>query len=235
MSLCESCHAGCCRSFAVAVTGADILRIESKLEISFWDFVCRWEDKENRIAQNYAPQFYFRDEPDTPFVICLTHRNSAVAPGTSKCRFLVECQADEEHPLGIARCGIYENRPSTCKAFPTKLNDTNELAVIYELPLLEQDDIDPAYSLCPRQWEPADLDPLSTVQDLIVAQYEMNFFHKLADLWNQNPGDWDIFPDFLRAVYENRVIPESETMPASAGPATLKFPGPVEHRESRAA
>src|SRR5690606_34649025 len=31
MGLCSGCHAGCCRSFAVPVSGADVLRIETRL------------------------------------------------------------------------------------------------------------------------------------------------------------------------------------------------------------
>ena len=65
MSPCEDCHAGCCRSFAVPVSGADIMRIENGLGLSFWDFVCRWEDPDGRIALNYAPHFFFEDEPET--------------------------------------------------------------------------------------------------------------------------------------------------------------------------
>ncbi len=89
------CHAGCCRSFAVPVTGADILRIQREQQLSFWDFVCRWEDPESKIARNYAPHFHFADEPDTPFVVCLTHTASQSFPETSKCGFLVEDAAHE--------------------------------------------------------------------------------------------------------------------------------------------
>ena len=65
MSPCEDCHAGCCRSFAVLVSDADIMRIELGQGLSFGDFVCRWEDPGGRIALNYAPHFFFEDEPET--------------------------------------------------------------------------------------------------------------------------------------------------------------------------
>jgi len=208
MNPCESCHAGCCRSFAVPVTGADILRIEQQLNLTFWDFACRWADPEGKIAQNYAPHFHFRDEPAVPFVICLLHADSQFLKGTTKCRFLTECAPDKEHPLGTARCGIYHQRPAACRAFPTKFNETGELAIIYPVPERGRGGNEPAYSLCPRPWEPADLNPIQTVQDLVVAKYEMNFFTQLAKLWNRDPRDWEVFPDFLRAVYSQRVAVE---------------------------
>ncbi|MGH7199171.1 MAG: YkgJ family cysteine cluster protein, partial [Planctomycetaceae bacterium] len=205
MSLCESCHAGCCRSFAVPVTGADLLRIERRLRLPFAEFACRWADPSGVIARNYAPHFYFDDEPHVPFVICLLHAPSAFLPGTTKCRFLVECPADADHPLGAARCGIYEHRPGACRAFPTRLNETGDLAVIHDVPERGRAGDDPAYTLCPRPWTPDDLDPLETVQDLVITKYEMAFFHQLARLWNRSPRPWQVFPDFLRLVYAARV------------------------------
>ena len=211
MSPCDSCHAGCCRSFAVPITGADILRIAGELGLTFWDFACRWADKDGRIARNHAPHFHFRDEPETPFVICLAHESSQFFPETTRCRFLVEGQPDAGSPLGQARCGIYRQRPSACRAFPAKLNDSSDLAIVYDVPDRSRDEDHPAYQLCPRQWEAKDLEPVRTVQDLVVARYEMAFFTHLAQLWNRTPGAWTVFPDFLRTVYTNRVTREVET------------------------
>lgn len=207
MSPCEGCHAGCCRSFAVPVTGADILRIQRDYQLSFWDFVCRWEDPDSKIARNYAPHFRFSDEPETPFVLCLTHSASQTFPQTSKCQFLVEEPPTEDHPLGTGHCGIYESRPSACRAFPTKFNETDELAVIYDVPPSGRDaNQHQAYTLCSREWEPADFDSLELLPTLAVAQFEMKFFHQLAQLWNRQPRNWAMFPDFLTLVYSNRIL-----------------------------
>ena len=205
MSLCASCHSGCCRSFAVPVTGADILRIQSGCGLTFWDFVVRWADEEGNIARNHAPQFHFDDEPETPFVICLMQDDSDYFPETSRCKFLLEEAPTDEQPLGTARCGIYNQRPGACRAFPAKLNSTNELAIIYDVPATGRDSGHPIHQLCPRQWTPRDLDPIQQIQDLVVAKYEMNFFHVLAEAWNRQPGPWNLFPDFLKMVYTNRL------------------------------
>jgi Fe-S-cluster containining protein len=209
MSPCENCHAGCCRSFAIPVTGADIQRIERDLSLDFWNFTCRWADPTGQIAQNHAPQFYFEDDPRTPFVICLTHQKSTFLHGTTKCQFLIEGQPDQDHPLGQARCGIYHQRPATCRVFPTKLNETGELAILNEVPERGRGEEEPAYSLCPTAWKTTDLDPVSTIQNLVIAKFEMSFFHQIAEIWNRTPQSWKVFPDFLRTVYTRRLISES--------------------------
>ncbi|MBW3543418.1 MAG: YkgJ family cysteine cluster protein [Planctomycetes bacterium] len=206
MTPCHDCHAGCCRSFAVPLTGADILRIERDLRLDFWQFVCRWADPEGRIARTSAPHFQFPDEPQTPFVICLMHAESEFLTGSTRCRFLREGAPDEAHPLGVARCGIYAHRPAACRCFPLRSDPAGELVILDERPREGARQGHAAYELCPRPWEPSDVDPLSAPQDLAIARYEMAFFRRIAEVWNHSPRSWHIFPEFLRLIYANRVI-----------------------------
>ena len=248
MSPCENCHAGCCRSFAIPLSGADIIRLETGLGLTFWEFACRWADPEGIIAQKYAPHLFFEDEPDTPFVIALLHDKSDYFDGTTRCRFLDEGAPDRENPLGVSKCGIYEHRPAACRVFPTKFSDTSELAVIHDVPERTRGDGEPVYDLCPRQWEPGDLDPVQPIHDLLIARYEMQFFSQIAELWNKRKGPWESFPDFLHLVYAQRVtrqqptprqqpIPRERPQPvqtpepvgaddADSGPQIVKFPNP---------
>lgn len=209
MHICQDCHAGCCRSFAVPVTGADILRIERDLGLTFWDFVCRWSDPEGTIARRYAPHFRFEDEPGTPFVIALQHTASTSFPKTTKCQFLLEEPPSEEHALGRARCAIHPSRPSACRVFPTKFDDSAELVILQDVQEHGREGDAGVYSLCPRPWTPADADPLEAPATLVVARYEMDFFRRVADLWNRRPRSWEVFPDFLRLVYASRVVGEA--------------------------
>jgi Fe-S-cluster containining protein len=205
------------------VTGADILRIMQHQNLSFWDFVCRWADPHGSIALKYAPHFFFRDAAQTPFVISLLQEPSSVFPGTTRCKFLAEGPQSAEQPLGISKCGIYGARPAACRVFPTKFDDSGELAVICNVPAAGREGSHPVYQLCPRAWKPEDLDPLQQVQDLVLARFEMNFFFKLAAAWNANPGEWRLFPDFLQMVYARRVITADEDR--GAEPAEfVKFP-----------
>ena len=236
MSLCAGCHSGCCRSFAVPVSGADILRIERDLGKDFWEFVCRWSDPQGMIAGDYAPHFRFADEPQTPFVIALKHQKSQLAPEVSQCPFLVECVADDEHPLGTARCGIYSSRPAACRVFPTKFDDSQQLAIISHVPEYGRADKNPLYQLCPRQWTPEDIDPLDTMQDLAVARAEMDFFKQLAAIWNRQPQSWLAFPDFLRTIYAQRVRPAEPTAERkSSAVNSRQDQSPHFNRQSRAA
>lgn len=228
MPPCQNCHAGCCRSFAVPITGADIFRIASQTGAGFWDFVCRWADPEGQIALNHAPHFRFRDEPETPFVICLLTEQSQLVPGTSRCHFLAEGPADADAPLGRGQCTIHGARPGSCRAFPSKLSQEGDLAILYDLPSSGRSGGNPMYSLCPRPWTPADVDPITQVQDLVVATYEMRFFHRLADIWNDEPGDWHLFPDFLEIVYSSRVRPAEDA-------AALSVPVSDDHPVQREA
>jgi Fe-S-cluster containining protein len=227
MGQCATCHAGCCRSFVVPLTGADILRVISQQKLSFWDFVCRWADPHGSIALKYAPHFHFRDQPDTPFVISLVQEQSRVFPGTTRCKFLAEGAQSAEHPLGISHCGIYGARPAACRVFPTRFDHSGELAVIHDIPKAGREGGHPVYQLCPRAWKPEDLDPLQQVQDLALTKFEMNFFFKLAAAWNAKPGEWRLFPDFLQLVYARRVITADEERgeePAPEPAETVPFP-----------
>jgi Fe-S-cluster containining protein len=190
----------------VPLTGADILRLERALALDFWQFVCRWADPQGRIARNHAPHFHFADDPATPFVICLMHAQSHYLGGTTKCRFLMECEPDERQPLGLARCGVYEHRPAACRSFPARLDESGELVLLTGVPARGRFGDERAYELCPRPWEPADVDALTAVPDLVVARHEMEFFRRLSAIWNRRPQSWLVFPDFLRLVYANRVV-----------------------------
>ncbi|HEY3964045.1 MAG TPA: YkgJ family cysteine cluster protein [Planctomycetaceae bacterium] len=226
MSQCATCHAGCCRSYVVPLTGADVVRIMTQQQVSFWDFVCRWADPQGTIALKYAPHFCFRDTPEIPYVISLIKEPSSNFPQTTRCKFLTEGAPTAEHPLGISQCGIYGSRPGACRVFPTKFDRAGELAVLCDVPAQGQAGSDPVYRLCSRPWEPRDLDPIQQVQHLVVAKYEMDFFFKLARSWNARPGDWQLFPEFLKLVYANRVLPKDRPAEAALegeSPTILPF------------
>jgi Fe-S-cluster containining protein len=207
--------------------------MERALALDFWQFICRWEDRDGAISSRVVPQFRFEDDPEIPYVICLLHEPSQTFPQTTKCRFLVEQSPTAEFPLGRATCGIYDDRPCSCRVFPTKLSESGSLAVLHDVPAHGRpSDPSAAFNLCPRPWEVDEVDPVAAVQDLIVLDFELQFFRQVADLWNRNPGRWADFPEFLRLVYTNRVrpAPRHEDAESTAGRSILKFPTPREDR-----
>jgi len=231
--ICQSCHAGCCRAFAVPITGADILRLERSTGLTFWDFVCRWEDLAGQIAGDYVPHLYFDDEPATPFTLCLLHEPSQLFPTTSKCRLLHETPADAQSPRGTSSCGVYGSRPMACRVFPLRTNTNSPLAILADVPSHGRpSDGHEAYQLCPRPWRPDDVDPIQAPQDLAVSAYESSFFHQVATLWNERPGSWLKFPEYLRLVYERRVIRPAESAEEAAEDEAITLPFPNVDRRS---
>lgn len=216
------------------MTGADILRIERATGQTFWDFACRWEDRDGIIAGDYVPHLYFDDEPATPFTICLLHHPSQTYPGTTRCRFLKESAPTVHQPRGTASCGNYAHRPAACRVFPLRIHTSSPLAIISDVPVRGRtEEGNPAYELCPRPWQPSDVDPLQGPQDVAVAEYEAAFFRQVAALWNERPSAWLKFPDFLRMVYERRVVKPEDVVaePDTSGPVTLPFPS--QRRDAR--
>ncbi len=225
MSPCQGCHAGCCRSFAIPITGADVLRIELDRRLEFPEFACRWADPEGTIASGVVPHFHFADEPETPFAICLRHEASAIFTRTTKCIFLEEGTPTADAPLGESRCGIYGQRPLPCRIYPTRWNASGELVELHGVPAYgRSNDPHPIYGLCGRPWELSDIDPIAGVQQLVVLRYELDFFAKVAAMWNRACPEFELFPQFLREVYLNRVVREEAQTVTFALPATL--PGP---------
>ena len=213
MGLCGTCHGGCCRAFAVPISGSDILRIMTRPQTTFWDVACRWEDAEGKIAGNLAPHFHFSDEPETPFVICLLRSPSQQFPGTECCKFLQELPASSEAPLGRSECGIYHERPGACRIFPATLDD-DERITFRDTGCSAA--TPPALRLCPRPWQMSDSNPLQILQDLRSAGQEMRLFHEFAAAWNRRPQEWLLFPSILEQVYHVLALRESDQLRRAA-------------------
>jgi len=197
---CTSCHAGCCRAYAVPLTGRDIFRIVTELKVPFWKFVCRWADASCAISRGVAPHFFFDDDCRTPYVIGLLQTESRIFPGTRKCGFLEETDPSGKSARGTGQCSIYEHRPTACRIFPSRIDEAGALGVYTARePVGEFQHA--AYELCPRSWSVFDIDPVAALHDLRQCADEMELFHAIAQRWNDEPGPWPFFPDFLELIY----------------------------------
>jgi Fe-S-cluster containining protein len=201
---CTGCHAGCCRAFAVPLTGADIVRIMRDQKRAFREFVCRWADAEGAISRNIAPQFLFDDDPETPFVIGLLQNESGTYPGTRKCHFLTERSPDAEQQ-SASICSIYESRPAACRVFPFRFDAAGEIAV--QPGLNEADDHRLPTKLCPTEWIISDRQQFQARIDLDDCLQQMELFRLIAHRWNAVPGPWLLFPDFLIDLYSRLLAP----------------------------
>lgn len=202
---CTDCHAGCCRAFAVPLTGADVVRIIRDRKLSFRDFVCRWADPEGLISRKIAPQFSFDDEPETPFVIGLRQNESALWPDTRKCLFLSERLPESSGSAGSSICSIYESRPAACRVFPFRFEPSGRVGIQPSL-TTPRAPVTPT-TLCPSEWNISDVQRLQAEFDLEDCLRQMELFHLIARKWNIVPGPWSLFPDFIDDIYSRLLAP----------------------------
>lgn len=219
MEFCSICHAGCCRSMNVDVTGYDILKIHNTLGLNLPLFITalrqegeKYEENRGRLAMfkfaDLAPDIYYK-------LILQSVPTNIFGENSSKCIFLMEWNPQKfglNEPI-TARCGIYNLRPLTCRTFPTKLNENLEPVMLDPYTTYQQlkDEYwqNPAYRLCPKAVEEPDYKNFSEqyYKDLYEQHNEMNFFVKVAEKWNQNPEVSDNLLDFLKKEYANRLLP----------------------------
>lgn len=209
MLLCKTCHAGCCRNFAIGLTGYDLLKISKFLDLdypSFAQIIPVKEKEEIERQSNFSALFLFSDkELRTYYRFCLLMDESRLAEGTLKCMFLEEEGLKDKI---IAKCSIYECRPLVCATFPSKFDPTEKQGIVFNVEpdnLLSSHDV---YNLCPRKITRDDIENShdEIMKNLILRKYEVDFFKNLADYWNRNPGTTVEFFRFLEKVYDNRVV-----------------------------
>ena len=216
MLICNSCHGGCCRNFGVGLTGYDILNISKILNLDPISFVQVLPvDKDIELQSKYSALFKFTDYNINYFYrFCLRMDKSMLVSETIKCMFLLECFANplvlSEDKI-IARCGIYTCRPLICRTFPSKLDPTEKMGIVFN-PIVENTE-NKIYNLCPRTLTNDDLDNSSDeiLKSLIMRKFEVDYFKNLAEYWNKNPGTISEFLIFMEKVYKKRVLVENVT------------------------
>jgi len=202
---CAGCHAGCCRAFAVPLTGSDVIRIIREQGHSFGDFVCRWADSEGLISRQIAPQFLFEDDPETPFVIGLLQNESAIFPGTHKCRFLKEMPDARGAGQSQSICSIYQSRPQACRVFPFRFEPSGNVSIQPDVTVNGGKQL--PTSLCPSEWNVTDEQRGQAELDLGDCLQQMALFRLIAERWNAEPGPWPLFPAFLVDIYSRLLAP----------------------------
>lgn len=228
MSVCVKCHAGCCRSLMLMITGYDALRIARDLALppeSFTQFVPLGESQAEAMRGSWALiRFADSSGPLKDHVLTLKKVPSTLMPTTTRCTFLQEwprAQPDEssQHPGGrvAARCGIYGSRPIMCRTYPA-LFDPAEGPLVANRASMQAASGDDA--LCPQPWtaEMYAPDPTGTVHDLVIERYEFEFFGAAVAAWNAEPRPRAEFFEFMMAVYTNRL----RTAPPSYAAAETK-------------
>lgn len=227
--ICDTCHAGCCRSYHLVITAFDALMIAKDLGLPVAEFTTfftvKGEVNESNWGKNSTIKFGDPKLVGSNFAIGLKKVESALNPGTTKCYFLQEWLLQEpiiargDHPGAriAARCGIYHSRPHMCRTFPAVLHSNRAIGFITNpvpTPLSEHHEI---YKICPEKWTPEAFspDPAKVLHTMILTDYEIEFQNKAVEEWNRNPGlAKDFFP-YMANSYAGRLrlMPEVVAQP----------------------
>ena len=217
MHICGECTCGCCRKFAIPITGYDILKISKNLKININSFIEIDPVPEERIEDesSIVGLFKFAESASDGFYkFCMKKVESSLVPGVFKCIFLQEWYNNPDNPSVeniVARCGIYGNRPTICAAFPATVDKSGYFAVIVSKKITEEDNI--LYKLCPREIVREDFpqNSESILRTVLMNKYEQDFFKTIAVIWNENPKPLNLFIPFLENWYAERVLIDNDT------------------------
>jgi Fe-S-cluster containining protein len=154
---CDTCGV-CCRSYLVPLCGHDVWEISRHLHLDPARFAIAWQEEEPGVDG-------FRLERDGPLFSLVLDKRSW-ARERSPCIFLMRL------PGGHDRCGIYDHRPVSCRAYPMLLVDRR---------VQMRDD-----PLCPPGAWPAD-EPSKPAwrQSVEEAHHRFHVYQVVVSVWNQ--------------------------------------------------
>ena len=215
MQACNSCQAGCCRNFTVALTGFDLMNISKTLGVdllSFIQMVPVIGEENIAYRSEHSALFKFSDAADDNFYLFgMRMVESQLVPGTIKCQFLQEWYLNIRKPsleTIISRCGIYNCRPLLCATYPTQFDSSEQHALIYNMDADPESVKHKIYNLCREKFKPEEVLATSDdiIQKLVLRKYEVDYFKNLAASWNENPSTIDDFLNLMIKTYNNRVV-----------------------------
>ena len=208
-SICDSCHAGCCRTYRLTITIFDFLDLVNAIglqkAIQGTSFEAIPYDASYLDNVRGIHPFIFDDPDKKEFMYSLSLKRieSKIFPGTKMCSFLHEegrlvqkegtKETDFDHPgkrvSGL--CSIYSHRPMMCRTYPFNFNPNKMNSFLKRRDDLPQSQEKEAYKICPKtELSLADFDlknPNDILQknnDLMVG-YMRNLAHnKVVHRWN---------------------------------------------------
>ncbi len=166
-SICDSCHAGCCRTYRLLITIYDFLDLVNLLGVDKAVQGLAFEElayDPNYSSNKSSPFPFVFDNPDRKgkmFHLALKKVESALFPGTYKCHFLAEGRREQKevnpdlpgHAEHVGsefygRCGVYTHRPTMCRTYPIGYNHQNNRSVLSRRKEISEH---PALQICPKQ------------------------------------------------------------------------------------
>jgi Fe-S-cluster containining protein len=202
---CASCGI-CCHSYLVPVCGRDVWTISRTLHLEPERYLVAWKEQDFGLDR-------FQVEPDGALHTLVLDKRSW-ARGRSPCVFLVRL------PGGQDRCGIYDQRPVACGAYPMTL--LREAVTLREGPL------------CPPGSWPVD-EPARPSWRVALQRARMQFdvYHLVVEAWNarlrstQRTAAFEDFYDFILVVYDDLAIVDAELGAEAIAALELGWRAPV--------
>jgi len=217
---CDTCHAGCCRSYNICITVTDVLRVARDLHLAPAEFTefkaVQASDAADFERQTEAIHFSDPGAEKTRFFLTLRRVPSVVGPGSVRCIFLHEWERTRPvaerraHPGArvIARCSIYPSRPLMCRLYPSTTDAASLLAYLRKPPTSSLSGTHPFYEVCPEDWSAPDFasDFDEVLQNHARDKYEWAFQKLAISKWNKAPGlQADFFP-LMEKAYQARLV-----------------------------
>jgi Fe-S-cluster containining protein len=154
---CDTCGV-CCRSYLVPLCGHDVWALSRHLHMPPSGFAIAWQEEEPSVDG-------FRLERDGPLFSLVLDKRSW-SRERSPCIFLMRL------PDGRDRCGVYDDRPASCRAYP--------MLLVQESIRLRDD------PLCPPGAWPVDEPTKPAWREAVEqAHHKFDVYQVVLSVWNQ--------------------------------------------------
>jgi Fe-S-cluster containining protein len=191
-TICDSCHAGCCRAYKLTINVFDLIDLINAIGIE--EAIKGSSFESLPFNPNYASMqhsvfpFIFDNDnlKGSMHALALKRVDSELLPGTLKCHFLKEENRAEPHANPelpghkfhpgsriTAQCSVYEHRPTMCRTYPIAFNPNAKNAVLRRRENLPQASLHEGYQICPKQVLQLSDFGLSDFKDLMKKNNEL--------------------------------------------------------------
>lgn len=235
MNACDSCHGGCCRNLLLTITVFDVFRIAEALALENND-ICEFaptKHTKESAKEDAECLIKLTDTKKYPYhILKLKTRASREIKDGRQCIFLVEGRRSTQplsstiksHPGHsiYGKCGIYENRPTMCRAYPFTW-DSEEYTIIARN-MRNVSAPEPGEELCPEEWPlPNTRDEVEHLSDITMKERrEHHQFKWICSGWNERGGgSKEEFFKYCKGIIENSPKKGPEENPGKANLLTV--------------
>jgi Fe-S-cluster containining protein len=160
-SPCAGCHARCCFAYVVPVTGYDVWRIATQMQLGPEQFAVAMT------ARKEQPTAFHLENAERAYTLVLDKQEGEPDDDERACTFWL--------PIGdgYGRCSVYAARPNVCRTYPAYLRD----GAVH----LRHDVLCP-----PRSWNLAGMSLTPWRVELMRGELEQATYVEVVRAWNEH-------------------------------------------------